>query len=126
MSENQEMATPKASVWKDANNIYHIDYESRVYLDKEDVELQQNAIEHLQNDDSSQFVLVNGTGARGIDVEARQFIQEQNYLGMAIVVKSSISRLVFNFLHETYKPAYPVQLFRKEEDATNWLLSLKK
>jgi len=63
------------------------------------------------------------------DKEARELIANDEYYeniyAEAVILDSLAHRLIINFTRQYYKPKRLMQIFDNENDAINWLLSLK-
>ena len=73
-------------------------------------------------------LLIDARGIRSITREARTFFttngRETNTMAFAILIDSSVSRVVGNFFLGINKPAVPTKLFKNEKEAVNWLMNL--
>lgn len=71
--------------------------------------------------------LLDTEDTRGMDRDARTRLrQATNVLALALIVKSSFSRVLANFFIGFNKPAYPIQLFNTEAEAVAWLRGLPR
>ena len=63
--------------------------------------------------------------SNGIDREGRHYSASdgvgRHITGMAILIKSSFSRVMGNFWLRTTNPLFPTQLFTSEQKAVDWL-----
>lgn len=73
-------------------------------------------------------LLVDSRGIQSISREARSFFttngRATNTIAFAILIDSSVSKVVGNFFLGINKPAVPTKLFLNEKDALNWLRNL--
>jgi len=73
-------------------------------------------------------LLIDARGIKSISREARSFFttngRETNTMAFAILIDSSVSKVVGNFFLGINKPAVPTKLFTNEREATKWLLNL--
>jgi hypothetical protein len=73
-------------------------------------------------------LLIDARGIRSITREARSFFttngRETSTMAFAIIIDSSVSRVVGNFFLGINKPAVPTRLFVNEKVALDWLQSL--
>jgi len=62
---------------------------------------------------------------KSIEREAREFLMGEEAVKItracALIVGSSVSRVIGNFMLGLNKPAYPVKLFTSEDEAIEWL-----
>ena len=77
------------------------------------------------------FVIVVDTRlAQGISREAREYYANpevrQHTIAQALIIESSVSRVLGNFFIGLNKPPFPTQLFTSEEEAIAWLQSMRK
>lgn len=72
-------------------------------------------------------LLIDARGIKSISREARSFFttngRETNTMAFAIVIDSSVSKVVGNFFLGINKPAVPTKLFLNEKAAIEWLLN---
>jgi len=120
---NEKIHTDKANLWQDKAGICHLNYEPTAYLEEKDIEEQLQLLATELGDAAPELVMLNGRYTRGMSATARHLLRSQPYKAMAVVVDSSLSRLVFDFLRTDHIVSFPVKLFREEEDATEWLLN---
>ncbi|MBK7817644.1 MAG: hypothetical protein IPJ60_08880 [Sphingobacteriaceae bacterium] len=70
-------------------------------------------------------ILINSRGIKSMSYEARRHFSAQDRdtktNAFAIVIGSTISRVLGNFYLGINKPAVPTKLFDNEEEATKWL-----
>lgn len=70
-------------------------------------------------------LLIDARGIHSISREAREFFttrgRDTNINSMAVIIKSTISRVVGNFFMGINKPAVPTRLFENEKEAEEWL-----
>ncbi|WP_341907147.1 hypothetical protein [Fluviicola taffensis] len=75
-------------------------------------------------------LLIDARGIRSISRDARNFFttngRQTNTLAFAIIIDSSVSRVVGNFFLGINKPAVPTKLFLDEPNAVEWLRKLKE
>lgn len=75
-------------------------------------------------------LLIDARGIRSITRDARNFFttngRQTNTLGFAIIIDSSVSKVVGNFFLGINKPAVPTKLFLDESNAVDWLSKLKE
>ena len=73
-------------------------------------------------------LLIDSRGIRSMSRDARnQFTtkgRETNTMAFAIIIDSSVSKVVGNFFLGINKPAVPTRLFDNETDAEAWLKTL--
>ncbi len=73
-------------------------------------------------------LLIDARGIKSITREARSFFttngRETNTMAFAILIDSSVSKVVGNFFLGINKPAVPTKLFTNEKEAAKWLLNL--
>jgi hypothetical protein len=73
-------------------------------------------------------LLIDARGIKSITREARSFFttngRETNTIAFAIVIDSSVSKVVGNFFLGINKPAVPTRLFLNENLAIQWLQNL--
>lgn len=73
-------------------------------------------------------LLIDARGIKSITRDARTFFttngRETNTMAFAILIDSSVSRVVGNFFLGINKPAVPTKLFSNEKDAVKWLMNL--
>jgi|SRR6218665_958225 len=73
-------------------------------------------------------ILIDSRGIKSISREARSFFtangRETNTMAFAILIDSSVSKVVGNFFLGINKPAVPTKLFTNEKEALNWLINL--
>ncbi len=123
---NEKIHTNKADLWQDKEGICHLNYEPTAYLEEKDIAEQLHLLAENIGTTTPDLVMVNGRYTRGMSATARHLLRTQSYKAMAVVVDSSLSRLVFDFLRANQPPHFPVKLFRDEEQATEWLLRFKE
>lgn len=72
-------------------------------------------------------LLIDARGIKSISREARSFFttngRETNTMAFAIVIDSSVSKVVGNFFLGINKPAVHTKLFLNEKAAVEWLLN---
>lgn len=70
-------------------------------------------------------LLIDARGIHSISREAREFFttrgRDTNINSMAVIIKSTISRVVGNFFMGINKPTVPTRLFENEKEAEEWL-----
>lgn len=73
-------------------------------------------------------LLIDARGIKSITREARSFFttngRETNTMAFAILIDSSVSKVVGNFFLGINKPAVPTKLFLSENEALEWLQNL--
>lgn len=73
-------------------------------------------------------LLIDARGIKSITREARSFFttngRETNTMAFAILIDSSVSKVVGNFFLGINKPAVPTKLFLNEKSALEWLQNL--
>jgi len=72
-------------------------------------------------------LLIDSRGIKSISREARSFFtasgRETNTIAFAILIDSSVSKVVGNFFLGINKPAVPTKLFLDEKTAVHWLIN---
>lgn len=75
-------------------------------------------------------LLIDGRGIKSMEREARAFFtangRRTNTLAFAIIIDSSVSKVVGNFFLGINKPIVPTKLFLNEETAIEWLEQFKE
>ena len=75
-------------------------------------------------------LLIDARGIKSISRDARNFFttngRQTNTLAFAIIIDSSVSKVVGNFFLGINKPALPTKLFLDELNAVKWLSKLKE
>jgi hypothetical protein len=75
-------------------------------------------------------LLIDARGIKSITRDARNFFttngRKTNTLAFAIIIDSSVSKVVGNFFLGINKPAVPTKLFSDETHALEWLYKFKK
>lgn len=75
-------------------------------------------------------LLIDARGIKSITRDARNFFttngRQTNTLAFAIIIDSSVSKVVGNFFLGINKPAVPTKLFLDESNAAEWLSKFKK
>lgn len=75
-------------------------------------------------------LLIDARGIKSITRDARNFFttngRQTNTLAFAIIIDSSVSKVVGNFFLGINKPAVPTKLFLDESNAVEWLSKFKK
>ena len=75
-------------------------------------------------------LLIDARGIKSISRDARNFFttngRQTNTLAFAIIIDSSVSKVVGNFFLGINKPAVPTKLFLDELNAVKWLSKLKE
>jgi len=75
-------------------------------------------------------LLIDARGIRSITRDARNFFttngRQTNTLGFAIIIDSSVSKVIGNFFLGINKPAVPTKLFLDESNVVDWLSKLKE
>jgi hypothetical protein len=70
-------------------------------------------------------LLIDARDIHSITREAREFFttrgRDTNINCMAVLIRSTISRVIGNFFMGINKPAVPTRLFESEKDAEKWL-----
>lgn len=73
-------------------------------------------------------LLIDSRGIKSISREARAHFttngRKTNTMAFAILIDSSVSRVVGNFFLGINKPAVPTKLFTNEKEAVKWLINL--
>lgn len=73
-------------------------------------------------------LIIDARGVKSITREARNFYttkgRETNTMAFAILIDTSVSKVVGNFFLGINKPAVPTRLFTSEKEAARWLLNL--
>ncbi|MDF2448293.1 MAG: hypothetical protein K0R26_797 [Bacteroidota bacterium] len=86
------------------------------------------AIEKITNDEKH-FALVDATNYFYIEDEALRFMALpencSNKLGSAYFSTNLANRLTMHFFKVFHKPLYPIELFKKREEAMKWLLQIQ-
>lgn len=111
-----------------SNGIIHYTYLENATVDK---------VEHLENHAAlvnianvpQHPLLVDALEYVNITSEARKLIRSLEpvtpILARAIVTDSMGLKMIISFYKNVNRPIYPMQVFKKYEDAWNWLLSLR-
>jgi len=75
-------------------------------------------------------LIVNIIGTKHLDRDARMYFTgkkaEINVSFMALVVNSSIEKMIANFIIGFNKSSFPVKVFTSEEESISWLKGLMK
>lgn len=75
-------------------------------------------------------LLIDSRGIKSISRDARNFFttngRKTNTLAFAIIIDSSISKVIGNFFLGINKPGVPTKLFLDESNALEWLSKLKE
>jgi hypothetical protein len=70
-------------------------------------------------------LMIDARGIKSMSREARAFFttngRKTNTLAFAIIIDSSVSKVVGNFFMRISKPGVPTKLFLTEEPASEWL-----
>lgn len=76
-------------------------------------------------DDKAYLNLVDYRKVRKTDKQARDFLASetptQGIKAMAVIIDSTIGRVIYNFFIGLNRPPYPMQIFTDPEQAKNWL-----
>ena len=75
-------------------------------------------------------LLIDARGIKSMEREARAFFtangRNTNTLAFAIIIDSSVSKVVGNFFLGINKPIVPTKLFSNEDNAIEWLKQFKE
>lgn len=73
--------------------------------------------------------LLDARAARGITRQAREYYtgpeNAKVVLGTAMLINSSVGRIIGNFMIQVNRPAFPIRLFSDEAEALRWLAELR-
>lgn len=95
-------------------------------ITQKDVIQGAEALRKIKGDGEKLLLISDITLMAGMDRDARKYSEkEAGYDELikanAIIVKSTVARLIGNFLRGLNKGNFPMKIFSKEEDATKWL-----
>lgn len=80
--------------------------------------------------DAKYPLLIDARGIKSMEREARAFFtangRNTNTLAFAIIIDSSVSKVVGNFFLGINKPIVPTKLFLNEDSAIEWLKQFKE
>jgi hypothetical protein len=111
-------------IWIDSDGILRTQVKPHVHLTLEDA---LEALERMRELSAGKKhpVLVDLTGCKGIDREARAYYagEETAKLGLAaaLLIGSPLARAIGNFFLGINKPVFPARLFTSEAEALTWL-----
>jgi hypothetical protein len=104
--------------------ILYIKIKNDISVDLESVKEHFNAITTLTKNENH-FALIDASNYFSIDEEALKYAAMGEYTGgrvaAAFYSANLSSRLTIHFFKLFRRPSYLVQLFKKKEDALNWL-----
>lgn len=131
MHSLNSIKTSKAIVSEIEDEIVLIEFPTpNTEINYEDSQAIFEARTKLFEHDDKQLLLVRLQTNPKPDKDARDYAKNRPMndltLGMAMVVKSVFSRVIGNFFVGVNRGDYPVKLFTDEEEAKEWLLSLRE
>jgi hypothetical protein len=104
--------------------ILYIKIKNDVTVDLESIKEHFKATSELTNNDNH-FALIDASNYFNMDEEALKYAAMEEYtvgrVAAAFYSVNLASRLTIHFFKLFRRPSYLVQLFKKKEDALNWL-----
>ena len=123
MMEKEVIETRVAKIRLDKNNILHIIMKDQANIELEDVKEIIKAHFKLSKAKKDQ-VLTDARNVKAITREARIYSAEESSKltsANAVLVNSSLSRVMGTLYIRINKPLYPTRLFTSEKKAIEWL-----
>lgn len=112
----------KAHVYTDQDNVFICEYKDHVMINPSDV---QDVIDTYDNYHDGKNLKVMLVFPKNTDVSsgARQLAEqrEKPALAEALVIESTMQRILFKFYKRSRKVSYPIKEFANREDALRWL-----
>ncbi|MDF2450719.1 MAG: hypothetical protein K0S26_223 [Bacteroidota bacterium] len=110
-------------------SLLHIKILEDVSITVEKAKSLSDSIHKITNGEKH-FTLVDATNYFFIEDEALKYMalpeSGADKMGSAYFSTNLANRLTMHFFKVFHKPSYPVQLFRKEEEAMSWLKLIQK
>ena len=121
--ENEVIETPTAKFWLRGDGIVQAVNLSRSQITLADAKENVTAVLKVANGKRVPL-FVDTTSVRSVTREARLYYREEaavHATAAAILVGSTISRVIANFVVGLDNPAIPARLFTSETEAIEWL-----
>ena len=120
--------TRVGEVFLDANRFVVVRYNEIAEIGMKDLVEIENAVFSLTDGRDAYVLAILGKYSVTTN-EARHYLQKAKTpctLAQAVVVHSVAQRVIGNFYARFKQKEFPVRMFGSRNDATNWLLELKK
>lgn len=118
-----------AVFWLDENEVIHSDYKENVAITLESAKEELAMCKSFELDGKA-LSIVDLSPIKSVSKEARNFYAGKEfsdcYTAVALITRTTISRVIGNFFLGINKPLFPVRLFNDKESAIKWLLTFKK
>lgn len=129
MSQNyKKTETNTCVIYKDDRNVVHVVIKDGVVIDYYDALDQYLVIKNL-SDSKPVLKLIDGRSKWLVLKTARQFFAgkeiKEKTIARAILVNSTIRKVLLNFFNELNKPEVPTRIFTDYNEAYAWLLQQK-
>lgn len=126
--ETHSFENEHAIFWLDENKIIHSDYKDNTAVTYDSAREELEICRKFKLNKRALSV-VNMSPVKSVSKEARNFYASEEfadcYEAVALITRTTISRVIGNFFLGINKPIFPVKLFNEEEDAIKWLLSFR-
>ena len=124
-----ETRTRTASIFLDEDGILNIVMHPRVKVDYEDALDNYLAARHISGN-TKVLKLIHSKVQWSIDKKAKDFLNRKEVadqtIARAILKGSAFSKMLETFFVSVSKPSIPVKVFTDEEEAREWLLSMRE
>ena len=124
--------TPHGRVWMKDDNITRTSWDANTLVSVEDAWAHLEAGKKINETRGLKRspLLVDLSNIKSLSREVRLIFSGEATMKVciaaALLIKSSMSRIIGNFFLGLNKSIYPVKLFSSEEEALKWLINFKK
>lgn len=116
-------------IYKDERNIIHVLIKDGAVIDYYDALDQYLVIKNL-SDNKPVLKLIDGRCKWLVEKKGRQFFAgkevKEKTIARAILVNSTIRKVLLNFFNDLNKPEVPAKVFNDYDEAYRWLLEMGK
>ncbi len=122
--EKEIFKTRTSTIWMDESGILHSIYSEGMDVELDDVKENMGVVNQLLGGKSAPYI-IDIRGVHSVTREARRTSSSPDATNaikaLALLVGSSVSRVIGNFFVGISKTTYPVKMFSSEEKAMEWL-----
>lgn len=111
-----------AHVYSDADNVFICEYKDNITIEPSDVQDVIDAYDEYHDGEDLKVMLVFPSNTN-VSAKARQLAEKREKPAMAeaLVIESTMQRILFKFYKRSRKVNYPIKEFSNREAALRWL-----
>lgn len=125
----KKIETNTCVIFKDEHHVIHVQIKDGAVVDYYDALDQYLVIKNL-SDNKPALKLIDGRCKWVVQKKGRQFFAgkevKEKTIARAILVNSTIRKVLLNFFNELNKPEVPTQVFNDYAAAHRWLMEMGK